>query len=478
MGGFPHAVIIGIIAAIITFFGIAQKNRGWILAGMLLSLTTASPMLTFTTGAEGAIVPSDLVAFILLLGLLFGGFNGMSSPIVPNWRRPYIILVILWVLSIILIASWNMPDLMQTFGWKARSILPLPLNVQITGFRLFRIGLLMAFFLVISRLAIEEYILNRVLFYCWLIAVCLATAQILHRFGVADLRLSSVYAQEFTEMGEYVLGYTKAATNRILFVGFFIALIMTYKSKVFKMWYIASAFLIVLSILLSGNRAGIVGLAIGIIVLTFRTKAAYIPLVLISTLFLTLSGFYAIYKLQPEALERFAIFLPGSGLSSHRMEIVTWTFEYVTGHLHVLLTGVGFMNYRYALRPVGSISDHAHNDILTCLTETGLIGLGVFIWWLSSLLRTIWSVGRKAIGYERWFSACINAAFLGLLSVMLVEQTFFPTAHTLSMNRFQIILFGSFIAYHIQKQAMEQEYLYYDDAYYEEAEDGIESYSI
>ena len=487
MTGFPHAIVIGALASIIVLFGLFQKNRAWILGGMFLSLSTHSPMITFTAGAAGAIVPSDAVAFVLLLGILFHGFNGMTSPVVPSWRKPYIIVAIIWVLSVILIASWNMPDLAQTYGWKVKSVLPLPLNVQITGFRLFRIGLLTSFFLVVPKLSIDEQIFHKVLICFWRVAVCLAIAQILNRLGVVDLGLNTRAFFERFGLGNYTLGYTKSATNRILFMGFFIALSLAYIRKLSKGLYIASAILMVASILIGGSRGGIVGLVAGMMILAVRVRMRYLLPVFFSAVVLAGVGLFIVNKYQPEALERFDVFF-GVERQTGRIEVAKWTLEYLGDEPHVLLTGVGFMNYAYALKPVGAIREHAHNDILTCLTELGLIGLAVFLWWLVSLGKSIWSSGRKEIGQERWISACINAAFIGLSVVMLVETTFYPAGQSMSLVRLEIMLFGVFVAYHIQKQAAEQEYLYYydddyDDDYdydydYQESEAELNAYYI
>lgn len=485
MSSFPHAIVIGIVTALITFFGIFLKKRSWILVGMLLSLTTASPMFTFTRGAAGAIVSSDAVAFVLLLGLIFGSFKPISSSVVPKWRRPFIILFIVWLLSVLLIASWNMPGLMQTFGWRARSVIPLPLNVQITGFRIFRILLLISFFLVVSKLTVDDRSLQRIFLWFCIITALLATAQVLIRLNIVDLQLQSSYVPWGAARG-YVLGYTKLAANRILFVGFFVSLILAYRTNVtLKGLYLALSILVVVSIFFGGSRATLFGLMVGMMVLTVRTKITYLPLVLIFVGGLGLAGFFIIRQWQPELFEPFEVFLPGRGVevggrgyrAGGRIEIMLWVLKYLIQNPLSLMIGVGFMNYAYALEPVGGISSHAHNDFITCLAELGIVGLVVFIWWLASLGRKLWSVGRKTVGQERWTSACINAGFWGLISVTVFERTFFPAGGSLSLHRLEIILFGSFIAYHIQRHAAEHALFYYGDGAYEELEYASESYT-
>lgn len=478
MGGFPHAIIIGLVAFLIAFMGIVLRNRSWILASMLLSLTTASPMFTFTRGAAGAIVPSDMVALVLLLGLFFGGFNEMSSFVVPKWRRPFVILSVVYILSVLLVSSWNMPGLAEIAAARVTRAIPfLPLNVQITIFRLFRVVLLMAFFLTISKLIIDDRALHQIFLLAWIVTICLATAQVLTRFGIVNLQLSTTLFWEWGR-GTWVLGYTKSAGNRLLFVGFFVTLILAYKSVVFKGLYIASAVLVAVSLLLSGSRAGILGLVVGMMVLSFRCKMKFLPFVLISMIVLGLAGFLIVRQYMPEALETYRIFLPGAyeERTVYRAEIAIWTFRYLIENPVVIFRGSGFMNFFYAVQAEGGVHEHAHNDFLTSVTEVGIAGLVIFLWWLASLGIALWRAGRKAIGRERWISACINAGFWGLLSVMFFETTFFPAGGSLSLNRFEIILFGSLTAYYIQRHAAEQEIPYYDDYTYEEFESQQEIY--
>ena len=320
MGSFPHAVIIGFIASLLAIIGCMFKNRFCLLAGMFLSLTTASPMLTFTRGAAGALVPSDAVAFILLLGLCFGSFEEISVSVVPTWRRPFIILMIFWILSVLLISSWNMPGLStMASGRVTGSLSFIPLNVQITLFRLFRVVLLATFFLFISRLYIDQDNLQQIFWCVWIITVCLALAQLLTKFDIINLQLNSTTFWTY-ERGKWVLGYTKASTNRILFLGFFVTLILIYKSKFFKWFYIASAVLIVASLFGGGSRAGVLGLIVGLCILSIRARLQYVFFVIVGSVFLFTGGLLLIYYRQPELLEPFTIFFsdpilfPGSGI--------------------------------------------------------------------------------------------------------------------------------------------------------------------
>lgn len=459
MGGFPYAIFIGVIAFIITSVGIIIKNRAWILVGMFLSLTTASPIMTFTRGAAGAIVASDVVAIALLPGIIFGGFYGISTSVVPSWRNPFIVLFIVFILSVSLVASWNTQNLDAISLAKIYIRIPfLSLVTQITIFRLLRICLWAAFFFTIAKLIVNENDLC-LIFRCFLIvAFSLAIAQILNRLNVVDLRLTSTYIDVSYAKG-YVFGYTKAAVNRILILGFFTTFIAIYKSNlIIKGLYSALACLIVVSILMAGSRAGILGVVVGMTVLMYRCRIVYIPFLLIYLAVLLLSGYYIILLWHEEALTAFKIFLPGSNMVSGRAEIARWTIEYLMSHWLILLVGVGLFNYSYALRGEGGgVFEHAHNDFLTCATECGLIGLVVFIWWITSFCKSLWFAGRKALGYERWASACINAGFWGLLSTMFFEQTLFPSGGSLSLNRLEIMLFGSFTAYYAQKKAREQD---------------------
>ena len=381
-----------------------------------------------------------------------------STSVVPNWRNPFIVLLIVFILSVSLVASWTTQTLDAISLAKIHMRIPfLSLVTQVTIFRLLRVCLWAVFFLTIAKLTINESDL-RLIFRCFLIvAFSLAIAQILNRLDVVDLRLNSVYS-EVGRAKDYVFGYTKAAVNRILFIGFFTCFVVMYKSNIIiKGLYSALACLIVVSILLAGSRAGMLGVVVGTTILIYRCRIRYMPFVLIYLAVLISGGYYIILSWHAEALTTFKIFLPASNLLSGRAEIARWTVDYLMSHWIVLLTGVGLFNYSYALRGEGGIGEHAHNDFLTCTAECGLIGLVVFIWWTTSLCKSLWFAGRKALGYERLASACINAGFWGLLSAMFFEQTLFPSGGSLSLNRLEIMLFGSFTAYYAQKEARERD---------------------
>ena len=74
-------------------------------------------------------------------------------------------------------------------------------------------------------------------------------------------------------------------------------------------------------------------------------KIKYIPVIVFSVGSLLAVVFIVISNYKPEALEPFAVLLPGGELTTGRSEIYIWTIEYLRDNPIRMLFGVGFFTF-------------------------------------------------------------------------------------------------------------------------------------
>lgn len=90
--------------------------------------------------------------------------------------------------------------------------------------------------------------------------------------------------------------------------------------------------------------------------------------------------------------------------------------------------GIGFANSRFLRNFSAEIPEylkHFHSNLINITVETGWIGLGVFIWWLYSILRLAFSRSENATVFL--LSATIGCALIAWQIAGLVEYNFGDT---------------------------------------------------
>jgi len=462
---FPYALCWGIALSLLTLVGCMVGNKYYILTGMVFSALIASPITSFTVGAAGAVYASDLVAVVLLLCWFLPSTRALMSPVKPSWYRYYFWLMIVALFSVIFIAPLTTRALMERgLIERVRSPIPgIPLPFLIMGFRILRIILYLIFFAYPCRMLSDEKSLRFVYKIVLLTIVILGICQIIHSAKIMDMSFSLPGVGEWAiETRWYILGQQKMAVGRIYLVGIFVCLIFLYRSWATPM-YLAALCTIAMALLFSGSRAGLVGLLAAFFIFGLRSK--FLGKLLVVLLIAALPiGFMVLSRIVPERTAAFMQIITEPS-SNYRWIIWKATIANIASHIYILITGVGFANFRYAMG-AGMAVDHAHSDILTCISEMGIVGATIFLLFLYHLWRDISSKIKYTVDKFRWEALCMNGIFVGFVITSLFENSLYYSAHTLCMQRILLVLFGSYSAFWLQQQySLSSEYLYLDSSF-------------
>ncbi len=194
---------------------------------------------------------------------------------------------------------------------------------------------------------------------------------------------------------------------------------------------------VALSIFLSLSRGGILSLCVSLALLGFLLSRRVITrkggLLLIATVIVIL---YAVgwFGWTP-VFERFrAIRTPQGEISELRLEIWKDSLGIVRDFP---LTGTGagsFMHVYPAYRTIRGegIADHAHNDYLELLTDGGIIGAGLFAWFMAAVLTQSYQAFLKRKDpYARHLFAGALAGITAFLLHSITDFNFFINANGL-----------------------------------------------
>ncbi|MFQ5590205.1 MAG: O-antigen ligase family protein [Phycisphaerae bacterium] len=437
-----YALVVGVVLAVAVCVGVVCGSKRLILFSMIFGAIVASPVTSFTRGAAGAIYPSDLVGAALLFCLVTGGARSLFSRVVPTWYRFFLALMLVCTVSVVFVAPFVTPDLSETgIGGNVRSpVRWLPLPVAMAGLRLVRIMLYVVYFSYAARLAVDAKVVGSVSKAAILAITGLAVCQILTFFGVADLQL---YLPRKGYEYMHIVGHPKAAAGRLFMVGVFLC-VMRLRRTASAPVYLAALAAIVVAGYACGSRAALVGTGVGILVFA---ALANVGGKFFATLFIlaAVSAVPWLASIDVERSEQFAEILV-SPAENPRWVIWDWTVRYLFSHPPVFLTGVGFSNFYYGLYSEWTIAEHGHNDLLTCLTELGVLGLILFACYLLFLGRDILRSIRVSTGRGRWEALCLGAILGGFLATGFFEASMYYSVGAMPMQRIVAILFGVFTA--------------------------------
>lgn len=442
-----YALALGIVLASVTVFGAATGKRSLILASMVLGAASASPITTFTRGAAGAIFPADLVALALLFCMATGMSKRMFYPSTPTWYRSFLVWMGLAAVSIISVAPlFTLRLEYSEFAARAQSPIPgLPLSVAIAGFRLMRLVLYWVYFAFAVRLVMDA---RTIQFTCKMIVVAitaLAICQIVTFLGIANMAL---YLPGEDYQQAHIVGHAKAIVGRFYVLGIFVCLMLLYRSAG-SLFYLGAMATMATAIYCSGSRAALLGAVAGTLVFTLKARLGgkIVAGILIG---LALASVTHLVALDPERAEKFSEVVQDP-TRNPRWMIWTWVLQYLGAHPITLITGVGFTNFNYALASQGAVAEHAHNDVLTCLTELGFVGTVVFVMYLYHLARNLLVKLGHSTGRERWEALCLSAALAGFLVTGLFEPTFYYSPGAMAIQRMFGVLFGMYTACWLQQ---------------------------
>ncbi len=197
------------------------------------------------------------------------------------------------------------------------------------------------------------------------------------------------------------------------------------------------AVLVALSIFLSLSRGGILSLCVSLSLLGFllsrRISTRKGSLLLVATVIVI---FYAVgWFGWTQVFERFrSIRTPQGEISELRLDIWKDSLGIVRDFP---LTGTGAGSFRHvypAYRTIRGegIADHAHNDHLELLTDGGIIGAGLFAWFMATVLtQSYQAVVKRKDPYARHLFAGALAGVTAFLLHSITDFNFFIGANGL-----------------------------------------------
>lgn len=431
---FKYAFIVGVGCSIVALVGLLFGKKTWALTACLASCFTASPIITFTRGAAGSIIASDIVGLTLLVFLILSPRFGMQSKQPYIWRKIFWFFVFFVCGSIIFVGPiYNFYFFSSIFKSRVQEFWVIPLPILMAGFRITKILTLIPFIILFSRIQLERKEFDKVMSLLMLFFVGLAVAEIMTRLSIYDL---SLYVDPNLEyVGPRVLGFSKATIGRLCGFGVFLSMALMYRS--FNVLKALIIIILLLGILFSGSRGALLIVLVGIAVIVIYGRlagsisgfVAFASLALCAAIAYSLSGNVYIDKfvatLNPEKV----------GSVASRKDIWFGTIDYWFQHPFLLLTGVGAMNFSYVITSRQFIAEHAHNDFLTAITELGVIGLVLFCWLLVSVINHYRHGIQSTVGKERWENVCIFAALVGLIAAGFFETTFYITMGAIPIIR-------------------------------------------
>lgn len=440
----------------VALYGIAAIALGFLAAtrGMrkLTCVLTASYcgviIVSFTRGTMGSILLPQVFLYLFSLTVfLRRPIPPFRSAALSRWTYG---LFLVYLLAILVGALRYDPNLATTMSGRFQSVGGIPLVLLMAGYRVFvLLSLLLAFSLPL-RYFIDRTAMTRCLTLCWLLTVVLAVAGILDYFGVANMKFDLTFAhlrEEAIGRHRVIMGFQRGALGSMMLLGIFLsyALTLLTRNPVVRMAAWASAPILIVALLFTWSRAAALGLVVSSLSLVFTLgttrliRGAALSAGAITVIWLATSA--------SDTLSQRMTFFPnvqGDGSITSRLDTWTLLLQYLVREPDVLLTGVGFQNFQYTLHTVqgevGLIA--AHNNYLHILTETGVLGLLIFLCWLVSIFWWLLSWRSQDTDYTtKAVFGVFMSVMIGLCVSALTQETLAPASSMVpSLLHFYLIL--------------------------------------
>ncbi len=431
-----YPLSIALICTLILCWALATGKKKWAIAGLMVPVFFASPFITVTRGAAGAITCSDMTGLALLAVLLFfpGNWRSTRRP-VPAW--PFVLLFLMMMMSIWTSGLYyNFIGIKQSQSGHLRVAASAFLPVYMAGFRTLKLMSLGSYCFFFYILFLDDDSRDWLLRVVILGTVLVAVAKTMTLLGLMDLSLSygdtgGVY------IGPRILGHAKATIGRMFYIGILLSLARYDKGS--KLGMTTALVVLTGGLVLSGSRAGIFALIISFVPIYLFGGSRGFVIGIIALTVVILAGLWAlsfsdmmrdmlIGTFDPETVET----------ASTRLPIWKDTLSLWLTNPMIILFGVGAFNFSYAGLPVHF--EHAHNDMLSIGTELGITGVFILLIILITIFAALFRNVRQTDSRQRWFYLCLFAMFFGLMFASQFEATFYPTISALPMLRIMLPL--------------------------------------
>jgi hypothetical protein len=324
-------------------------------------------------------------------------------------------------------------DASQTAHVSTTSVLGVPLCILMAGFSLLKLMSFAVYGYFFGQTSFTRSDLNAVFVGVILAAAILTSATAVQHIGGIDLRLTGPETDSTTKVMIFVLGHNRTVQGRLAMLGAILALLFARKNP---LWLFAVLFFSG-GILVSMSRGAFVGLLLLGFVWLREGMRGWIVTLLFVTATLGVVGWAAVYR--PDSLARFnnLAFELGRGTGS-RPYIWINTIKYWEAEPIVLTTGVGPLNFYYGVPDRYRVAEHAHNDLLTCVSEMGVVGT---LCWLNFLFVSWRSLARRPaeMALENvWICTAMLSVLLCCGVAGIFEETLYWANYMLQFDRLVI----------------------------------------
>ncbi len=444
-----YPLFLGILCSFCIIYGQIKKSKSIVIFFSLFPAFFASPFISFTRGAAGAITATDFTGVALICCLFFFPRNWRSPSSVATVKALkvffLVFLITIWTSGFLYNLTGIENESLQYVRFKNTWALP----ILMSGFRTFKLITFFSYCVYFYILFFDEknvkWIINTII----IGSVILAVAQILTRFDIIDLALS--YGDTHGYVGPRIMGLTKASVGRIIAIGMVLCLIVISNYK--KTFGIISLIILTGGLMLSGSRGGMVIIIVAFVPIILLGKLRGFFLGGIGVLIIVISAVCFLSN-NEMMLERLTGSFDNKTITtaSSRLTIWTQTASALFEKPQIILCGVGGFNFAYAGLKVNF--EHAHNDFLTTLCELGFVGFFVFVSFLFSMAWLLYRNIKTSDGHEKWTNICVFSVFLGLMVASQFESTFYPSISTIPMLRIVFPIFIVISLFSYKRKAM------------------------
>jgi O-antigen ligase len=313
-----------------------------------------------------------------------------------------------------------------------------------------------AIFAAAAVLVMDERRFRRVLQLVWAGSVFVGVYALLQYVGVLSIR---TWVEAFADRGPWTAGleesgplalgplsFNHAVMGNYMVVAVMIsfAIVRTAPPVMKLLAQLSIPFFLAISIL-SGSRAGLAGVVVGLIVYLVLSKVR--PAAIIAAL----CGFVVLYVViqgSPELQDRFVLSKGGKSIaefSSGRLAGWIKLIEYTVEHPYTLLIGGG-LGHTYAAFYSGEIPlVAAHNNYLHWLIEFGFFGLLLALTVLVRLLK-IFHAMFGADRFHREIGVAFCSLIVALMWVATTEENFAPLPGMGRVGAYLAFLSGAALA--------------------------------
>ncbi len=195
--------------------------------------------------------------------------------------------------------------------------------------------------------------------------------------------------------------------------------------------------LMIIVLIMTKSRSAWIGFLVGNVIfalITSRmTHGKSIIMIIITFGILSINIYYManINKVVYEAVDK------RDSSAIHRLITYDLFFDYIKNHPSVLVTGVGFMNWRYALTRETAASA-GHDVYLQILGDLGIGGLLLFLWFWYRNLKMAAKLARDGDFWGRMLIPIIGA----YLTICLTSDILYPVASLENCFLFIMLITG------------------------------------